>query len=63
VACIVGSMKSSTPSNYERYLALCVSLIEKYGDTGECFRHIENVVPQAWAADLIADALAQTGNV
>jgi hypothetical protein len=42
---------------YEEILAAVVRYFDKHGKTDETFSKLEDMLPGAWSANLIADAL------
>lgn len=44
-------------TSYEKLLDSCVSYIRKHGKTQQTIDKLETMLPGAWAAELIADAL------
>ena len=44
-------------TTYENFLDACVRYIKKNGETQETIDKLETMLPPAWSANLIADAL------
>lgn len=44
-------------TSYEKLLDGCVRYIRKHGNTQQTIDKLEDMLPGAWAAELIADAL------
>jgi len=44
---------------YDRYLQACIQYIVKNGKSQETIDRLETMLPGAWCAELIADALDQ----
>jgi hypothetical protein len=45
---------------YDELLAACVRYLGKHGRTQETIDRLESMLPYAWAANLIADAIDLT---
>jgi hypothetical protein len=44
-------------TTYENLLAACITYLQKNGATQETCDKLETMLPGAWAAELIADAI------
>ena len=44
-------------TSYEKLLEACIAYIQKNGESQETCDKLESMLPGAWAAELIADAI------